>query len=353
MGADRTPDHLGVVRFAQLAVVPWRNGGGLTREVVSSGGSGPLGFDWRISIADVSQPGPFSSFPGVDRIMTLVAGERMDLVIDGVEHALEPLEPLSFDGASRTSCTRLAGTVRDLNVMTRRDRLSASVAIRDLSETRPIAVGGSQVLVLLTGAGVVVAADGTRAELHLLDAVCPAGEHVRLVEGSGQAAVVRLEDHRLVRAHRSEPGAAKTTATTVQLTIDCADPQAQAQFWAQALHYVGQPPPQGHQTWASWLASLGVPRSEWNDGASICDPDGTGPTLYFQRVPEPKTGKNRLHLDLDIAVRGDPLAARMADVEAEVVRLAAIGATLIARVSDHGHFHVAMSDPEGNEFDLR
>jgi hypothetical protein len=110
MDADRTPDHLGVVRFAQLAAVPWRNGGGLTREVVSSGGSGPLGFDWRISIADVSQPGPFSSFPGVDRIMTLVAGERMDLVIDGVEHALEPLEPLSFDGASRTSCTRLAGT---------------------------------------------------------------------------------------------------------------------------------------------------------------------------------------------------------------------------------------------------
>jgi hypothetical protein len=98
---------------------------------------------------------------------------------------------------------------------------------------------------------------------------------------------------------------------------------------------------------------MGVPRSQWDDGASICDPDGSGPTLYFQRVPEPKTGKNRLHLDLDIALRGGPLAARMADVEAEVVRLAVIGATLIARVSDHEHFHVTMSDPEGNEFDLR
>jgi len=204
MGADRTPDHLGVVRFTELTAVPWRNGGGVTREVVSAGGSGPQGFDWRISIAEVNEPGPFSAFPGVDRIITVVEGEGMDLVIDGVEHALGLHELLRFDGASRSSCTRLAGPVRDLNVMTRSDRLSATVAIRDLSETRPIAVDGGQVLVLLTGSAVVVGADGSRAELHLLDAVCPRGEHVRLVEGSGRAAVVRIESHHQTRARRSD-----------------------------------------------------------------------------------------------------------------------------------------------------
>jgi uncharacterized protein len=197
MSPDRSPgrhtDNLGIVRFAELPVVPWRNGGGGTREVVAAGGSGALDFDWRISIADVSAPGPFSTFPGVDRVIMLVMGERMDLVIDGVEHVLGLHEPLSFDGASQTSCSLPAGPTRDLNVMTRGDRLSAAVAIRDLSQTRPIAVAGSQVLVLLTGSAVVAGADGSRDELYPLDAVCPRGTHVRLVMGSGRAAVVEFD----------------------------------------------------------------------------------------------------------------------------------------------------------------
>jgi uncharacterized protein len=208
MGADRISDHLGVVRFAELTAVPWRNGGGLTREVVSAGGSGPQGFDWRVSIADVSEPGPFSSFPGVDRLITVVEGEGMDLVVDGVEHVLGLHEPFRFDGASQTSCSRLAGPIRDLNIMTRNDRLTASVAIRDLSQNRPVALADSQVLLLLTGSGVVVGADGSRADLHPLDAVCPRGEHVRLVEGSGRAVVVRIEPHRHARpgGSGSRPG---------------------------------------------------------------------------------------------------------------------------------------------------
>ena len=203
MGADRVPEHLGVVRFSELTAVPWRNGGGLTREVVSAGRSGPLGCDWRISIADVSEPGAFSSFPGVDRIITVVEGEGMTLVIDGVDHVLRRHEPLRFDGASQTTCSPLAGPVRDLNVMTRSDQLSASVAVRDLSQTRPIAVGNGQVLVLLAGTAVVVGADGSRAELQPLDAVCPRGEHVRLVEGSGRAAVVRIERHHSAAGERA------------------------------------------------------------------------------------------------------------------------------------------------------
>ena len=194
------PDHLGIVRFAELPVIPWRNGGGVTREVVASGGSDPLGFDWRISIADVSQPGPFSAFPGVDRVITLVEGQRMDLLIDGVVHVLGLHESLSFDGASQASCGLPAGPTRDLNVMTRSDRLSAAVAVRDLSETRPIAVSGTQVVVLLSGSAMVAGADESQAELNPLDAVCPSGLHVRLVTGSGKVAVVRIEDHHQTRA---------------------------------------------------------------------------------------------------------------------------------------------------------
>ncbi len=206
------PDHLGIVRFTELPVAPWRNGGGVTREVVASGGSGSHGFDWRLSIADVTEPGPFSVFPGFDRVITLVEGERMDLEIDGVAHTLGLHESLSFDGASQTSCSVTAGPTRDLNVMTRADRYSAVVAVRDLSETWPTVVSESEVLVLLTGTAGVTGADESRAELQPLDAVCPSGHHLRLVTGSGRAAVVRIE-----RAHHvatsGQPGVTSWSTT--------------------------------------------------------------------------------------------------------------------------------------------
>jgi Glyoxalase-like domain len=122
----------------------------------------------------------------------------------------------------------------------------------------------------------------------------------------------------------------RTIVTVVQLTVDRQDPNALAQFWMTALHYVPEPPPRGHETWHSGLAAMGVPRPEWDDGASASDPKSTGPVQYFSRVPEPKTVKNGLHLDLDVAARGDSIAARTTDVEAELVRLTAVGATVRA-----------------------
>ncbi len=206
MAADHDPDDLGIVRYAELRIVPWRNGGGVTREVVvGGGGSDPQDFDWRVSIADVNAPGPFSQFPGVDRVITLVEGKRMDLVIGGVEYVLGLHELLSFDGASQASSTLPAGPTRDLNVMTRRNRQSAAVAIMDLSETRPIAVAGCQVLVLLTGSAVVAGADGSREELHRLDAVCPRGVHMSLVMGTGRVAFVRIDNHGNTRAQERRP----------------------------------------------------------------------------------------------------------------------------------------------------
>ena len=200
------PDGGGIVRFAELPVVPWRNGGGVTREVAAEGSVGQ-DFDWRISIADVHEAGAFSAFPGVDRIIMLLDGEEMDLVIDGVEHVLGLHEPLRFDGASQTSCTVPLGPTRDLNVMTRRDRRRAAVTITDLSETRPLNVAGDQVLVLLNGSAVILGEDGGRTELRPLDALSPAGTAVRPVVGSGRVAVVLIQSSGRA-ASRLQPGRA-------------------------------------------------------------------------------------------------------------------------------------------------
>ena len=142
MRADRTPDPLGFVRSAELIAVPWRNGGGLMREVA----------------------------------LTVVEGEGIDLRIDVVEHVLGLHEPLSCDGAGQTWCSLLTGPVRDPTVMTRNDGSwpqSPSGTFGNRADRRRSAV--------------VARAHGSRAELHPLDAAYTSGAGVRLLSGSGLA----------------------------------------------------------------------------------------------------------------------------------------------------------------------
>ena len=89
-------------------------------------------------------------------------------------------------------------------------------------------------------------------------------------------------------------------ATAFQVVLDCADPGSLAEFWATALHYQVQEPPEGFATWEDALVAWGVPESEWNSRSAVVDPDGTGPRVFFQQVPEPKQVKNRVHLDLHV-----------------------------------------------------
>jgi len=141
-------------------------------------------------------------------------------------------------------------------------------------------------------------------------------------------------------------------ATSIQLVFDTADPGREAEFWAAALHYELQPPPGDYATWDEFLRAEHVPESEWNDSSAIVDPEGKGPRMYFQKVPEGKTAKNRLHMDLNVGGgRATSLEERIKRVDAEVARLKALGA------SDHrgsgsepGGYWVRMNDPEGNEF---
>jgi hypothetical protein len=145
-------------------------------------------------------------------------------------------------------------------------------------------------------------------------------------------------------------------AVRYQLVIDCADPDRLAPFWAAALGYELEPPPAGFATWDDWRRDIGLPEAELGGGAdSIIDPDGHGPRIWFQVVPDAKSIKNRLHLDVHASGgRELPLETRKERVDAEARRLADLGATWVRDLSEEGvdHYAVAMQDPEGNEFDI-
>jgi catechol 2,3-dioxygenase-like lactoylglutathione lyase family enzyme len=139
----------------------------------------------------------------------------------------------------------------------------------------------------------------------------------------------------------------------VQVTFDCADPGALAAFWNEALGYELDHPPEGFATWDEALDAWGVPPERRNDRSAAIDPEGNGPRLFFQKVPEPKVAKNRVHLDVRAApgVQGE---ARMAALEAECERLVALGAVRVQRheAGAASGGHIVMHDPEGNEFCL-
>ena len=136
----------------------------------------------------------------------------------------------------------------------------------------------------------------------------------------------------------------------LQITFDCANPAAQAQFWAAAAGYQEQAPPEGYDSWDQLLDQMGVPAEQRNSRAAVVDPDGVRPRLFFQQVPEPKTAKNRMHIDVHVAVGLEGEERRRA-IEAEAARLTGLGATVLGRVQPEmlrGVF-IVMAEPERNE----
>ena len=141
---------------------------------------------------------------------------------------------------------------------------------------------------------------------------------------------------------------------TVQVTFDCADPATLSRFWNEVLGYRLDSPPPPHQSWEEALDAWGIPEEHRNDASASVDPDGVGPRLWFQKVPEGKTAKNRVHLDVRAApgLQGED---RMTALEAKCASLVALGATRVTRVEADGVVnagHIVMQDPEGNEFCL-
>ncbi len=142
-------------------------------------------------------------------------------------------------------------------------------------------------------------------------------------------------------------------AIKLQVVFDAADPPVLAAFWGEAIGYQEEDPPEGFDSWEAWAVANDLPREEWDNYASRVDPDGEGPRLFFQRVPEPKTAKNRVHLDLAVSGgRSTPIEQRRRQVAAAVERVVALGATRLKSYDEAGQHWVVMADPEGNEFCL-
>ena len=136
-----------------------------------------------------------------------------------------------------------------------------------------------------------------------------------------------------------------------QVTFDCAEPERVARFWCEVLGYVLPPPPEGFATWNEFDRTLSSEKQGlWY---ACVDPSGVGPRLFFQRVPEGKTVKNRLHLDVRVGT-GLVGEARLAALEAECTRLVALGAVRyqLLPADDDNESCLVMQDIEGNEFCL-
>ncbi len=119
-----------LLRASEYRRMPWKNGGGETREVLVSPAGAPLNeIDWRISLATIASDGPFSIFEGIDRTLSVIQGAGIRIVVDDAPPRLllDHSEPFTFAGESTTSATLVDGTIVDLNVMTRRDSCRHSV----------------------------------------------------------------------------------------------------------------------------------------------------------------------------------------------------------------------------------
>jgi environmental stress-induced protein Ves len=123
-----------LIRAEALVATPWKNGGGVTREIAAAASAAATTFDafsWRVSVADVAQPGPFSRFDGVDRTLVLLSGAGMTLVEEGgARHVLaRPLDRLAFAGEMALRAELHDGPTRDFNLMVRRELARGDVAI--------------------------------------------------------------------------------------------------------------------------------------------------------------------------------------------------------------------------------
>ena len=141
-----------------------------------------------------------------------------------------------------------------------------------------------------------------------------------------------------------------TSVRQVQVTFDCAEPERLARFWCEVLGYVA-PPPEGFTTCADYERTL--PPGQQGSWFACQDPSGVGPRLYFQRVPEGKVVKNRVHLDVRVGT-GLVGEERLATLLAESERLVALGAVRVRVLEpdEENESCILMRDIEGNEFDL-
>jgi uncharacterized protein len=182
-----------VLRESEYITIPWKNGGGLTREILKVPPDAAA-FDWRLSLATIATPGPFSAFDGCDRTLVLVrgAGVELDFGPHGQTTLRAPGQLAAFDGAWPTRCTLIDGPCTDLNLIVARARAEAQAMILRVTAPEIIRTSGWKETVVCCVSGSVQIENGTReaATLSSADvARCNPGDGVMTCgpHGSGPA----------------------------------------------------------------------------------------------------------------------------------------------------------------------
>jgi uncharacterized protein len=199
---------LRIIRAHNLKPQPWKNGGGITTQIaVGPDGATVNDFDWRISMARVATDGPFSAFPGIDRMLTVLDGDGIWLRVDANAPMLldAASAPLAFSGESTTVATLRNGPITDLNVMTRRGRVTHSVERLDLAPTLALAVpigsqptGDGVTIVHVVRGAIDVVYDGRADQLSPGDSLVTTGTSAITLSAPAPAHVVLV---RLQPAH--------------------------------------------------------------------------------------------------------------------------------------------------------
>jgi environmental stress-induced protein Ves len=186
--------NLTSIRGDALVASPWKNGGGVTREVAAfPPGASMDGFEWRISLAQIDVDGSFSTFPGVDRVLTVIQGEGLLLTVDDRMLALDAASPpLDFPGEAPVSARLTQGPISDLNVMVRRGAWRARTRRLTVAGATDVAARARVTLVLALDP-LRVARPGGAVELSPLDAVLLEHGHSHLsLEGRGRTLIAEI-----------------------------------------------------------------------------------------------------------------------------------------------------------------
>jgi len=189
-----------ILRAAAYRVMPWKNGGGTTTEIaVSPDGAGLDDFDWRVSMARVETSGPFSSFAGIDRTLSVLEGDGVVLDIAGQTPArlTAASAPLAFPGDVPTGATLIGGPITDLNVMTRRGCMAHKVERRPLSAEIRLVPQADITLVLAVDAGVTLFTDDASSLGPFDTLVLDRGGPELRLQPMGQGLLFVIELHRL------------------------------------------------------------------------------------------------------------------------------------------------------------
>nr|WP_186363434.1 HutD family protein [Rhizobium sp. ACO-34A] len=178
-----------LLRFDNLVVVPWKNGGGLTRELaVHLDGEIHPEFLWRISMATVAGPGPFSRFDGIDRTIAVLQGEGIVLASRDNEIALRRnSDPYSFAGETPIDALVVSGETTDLNVMTRRGYFTHVMKRVVIREPLAIEVQCDEMMIVFNGEADVEASE-SRLSARPLDTLTglKRGTRLRLLPSAGE-----------------------------------------------------------------------------------------------------------------------------------------------------------------------